>query len=286
VTAFGRIFGNNISTHASNYTILTTDQGKFFQGTATLTFTLPNVASAGTSFVLAIINTGSGIVTVDGATSETINGSTTIILDPNDAIILTCNGSLWIGSVVRDDLSASEVSALAITRIAGSSGAAGAVTTWQNLTSDFSTASETLVVAMTTTGVGAGTWKFKYTLIYQSNNGGSGIGLAINHTGTAGEFAARWSHVTTGSTAATGVGDDDTAQANGQMMEGKMGNTLDALIGSTSTGVAAVDTDIIAVLEGIIVVTATGSLELKARVQTSATMLLMADSCLELLKIE
>ena len=50
-----------------------------------------------------------------------------------------------------------------LTRIRGSSGAAGADFTWQTLSADCAAnATTTLAICMTTTGVGAGTWSFTY----------------------------------------------------------------------------------------------------------------------------
>jgi hypothetical protein len=97
LSAFVLIFGQEISTHASNYTVVAADQGKFLSVTGTTTITLLPVATAGANFPLAIINNGTGIVTVDGNASETINGSTTITLNPEDSIVITSNGVLWVG---------------------------------------------------------------------------------------------------------------------------------------------------------------------------------------------
>jgi hypothetical protein len=97
LSAFGLIFGQEISVHSSNYTVIAGDQGKFLSVTGTTTITLIAAATAGSSFALAIINNGTGTVTVDGSGAETINGSTTITLNSGEAIILTCNGALWVG---------------------------------------------------------------------------------------------------------------------------------------------------------------------------------------------
>jgi hypothetical protein len=171
-----------------------------------------------------------------------------------------------------------------ITRIAGSSGASGSDITWQNLTSDVNVTSTTLTTVMTTTGVGAGTYKFKYTLIYQSSGATTGVGFAVNHTGTTGEFVARWDHVGDSFADASGVGDDVAA---GRIIAAWTSNTVDGLIGgNSSSGVVGADTDIMAIVEGIIVVTATGSLQLKLRGENAIQVRLKADSCLELHKIE
>jgi len=173
-----------------------------------------------------------------------------------------------------------------VAKIAGSSGAAGPDITWQNLTSDFTMTSVSLTTAMTTTGVGAGTWKFKYSLICQTADTNDGFGFAINHTGTAAEFVARWSHLTSGEAASNATSRTDTTSTTGAMMEGKHDNELNTLIGSVSEGATVADDDILVILEGIIVVTATGSLELKMQGETTDTLRIKADSCLELLKIE
>ncbi len=97
LNAFGLIFGQDISSHASAYTVILSDQGKFLDVTGTTTITLLPAATAGASFALAIINNGSGVVTVDGDGAETINGSATITLYSDEALIITCSGALWIG---------------------------------------------------------------------------------------------------------------------------------------------------------------------------------------------
>ncbi len=99
VTAFGKIFGTTIVTKSGNYVVLASNQGDFIEVTAAATITLIAAATAGENFPLAIINTGSGVVTVDGNASETINGSPTVTLDPGQAMILTCDGSKWIAVV-------------------------------------------------------------------------------------------------------------------------------------------------------------------------------------------
>lgn len=229
----------------------------------------------------------SGSLTVEGTMSgATIGGAGLVDCDTGASSKLLWDATTGKFSCGTDQTSAGGMS---LTRINGSSGAAGADTTWQNLTANSTDCTTTALCAavMTTTGVGAGTWKFKYTIIYQTAATTTGIGFAINHTGTAGQYQAMWTHITTGGAAATGIGDSDTATAAGQLAEGKHEGALNALIGSTTAGVDAANTDIMAVLEGIIVVTASGDLELKIGSEVgSSAVRVMADSTLELLKIE
>lgn len=60
-----------------------------------ITITLPTVASS-SGLVLSIKNINTGIVTIDGNGTETIEGVTTIRLENiYDSVIIGCNGSAW-----------------------------------------------------------------------------------------------------------------------------------------------------------------------------------------------
>lgn len=180
-------------------------------------------------------------------------------------------------------------SGAALSRISGSSGAAGADFTFQRLTSNSADVSTTALSSsvMTTTGLGSGLWKIKYTLLCQCGTAAQGIGFGINHTGASSAIrqAMCWS-ITTGGTAATGVIDEDTATIAGQMAEGKMEAVINTLIGSTFAGVVTNNATFMVILEAILSVTNSGDLELKIAVETGGNNVrLMADSVLELAKI-
>jgi hypothetical protein len=100
IAAFGKRIGTTISAHSANYQIVPGDQGKFFSVTGTTTITLATVADAGDGFLLWIVNSGSGIVTVDGSGAETINGFDSLALYPRDALLVTCNGTAWEGTLI------------------------------------------------------------------------------------------------------------------------------------------------------------------------------------------
>ena len=93
--AFGKNFLNAVSTHSANYTILASDRGKLLDASNTITLTLLAATSAGSGFALVIRNAGSGVVTIDGDGSETINGSTTLTLQVGGWAILECDGTNW-----------------------------------------------------------------------------------------------------------------------------------------------------------------------------------------------
>lgn len=96
LAAFGSQFGMRVNSQGGNYTVQSSDQGAFVYFTGAATCTLLAAASAGTGFPLFIL-ASSGTVTVDADGSETINGLTTITLQTNDALLLTCSGSNWFG---------------------------------------------------------------------------------------------------------------------------------------------------------------------------------------------
>lgn len=97
--AFGRIFLNGINTQATNYTAQTSDRGKLISVTGTRTITLLASATATSGFVTAIVNAGSGIVTVDGSGAETIDGDATITLLPKESWIGVTDGVNYSSAV-------------------------------------------------------------------------------------------------------------------------------------------------------------------------------------------
>lgn len=92
--ALGAILGGFVAKTAS-YTVVTSDRGKLIGCSGTWVITLPPVATAGIGFSVAIKNTGTGTITVDGAGSEQIDGGFTKALAANDATLLVCSGSAW-----------------------------------------------------------------------------------------------------------------------------------------------------------------------------------------------
>jgi microcystin-dependent protein len=101
-TAFGTVYGNAVLSKTSNYTVAVADKGQVVTITGTSTVTLLAAATAAAGFTVGVVNNGTAIVTIDGNSSETINGSTTLRLHPGDNIIITCDGSNWVGAVNRD----------------------------------------------------------------------------------------------------------------------------------------------------------------------------------------
>ncbi len=178
------------------------------------------------------------------------------------------------------------VADLLFTRILGNSGAAGPYKTLQELSAN--SADQTSVtpgVVMTTTGVGVGTWKFEYTLMFQTAATTTGIRIANNHTGTVTTYIMHSDFVTTGGAAATGVHDAIGASATTGLHEGHAERVLNANSKAT-VGVATANANQLLIVRGILVVSVSGDLEFKLGTEVAASAVrLMADSVLELTKI-
>jgi len=83
-----------ITTFASSYTAVATDRSSTYVwtgGAGTLTLTL--ASTLGNNWFMFVRNSGTGALTVDGSGGNTINGSTSIVLQPADSCIIVCSGS-------------------------------------------------------------------------------------------------------------------------------------------------------------------------------------------------
>ena len=83
---------------ASAYTITTTDRSKLIRATGAGGFTLSFEAAAtlGDGWFCFVRNNATGTVALDPNGAETIDGSTTRTLDPGQAVMVFCNGSLFV----------------------------------------------------------------------------------------------------------------------------------------------------------------------------------------------
>lgn len=87
---------SGVLTKTAAYTVTSGDDGKLIVATSgTWTLTLPAAASVGDGFTVDVLNSGSGVITIDGDSSETINGSATLVLKGTEGGRLFCDGSNW-----------------------------------------------------------------------------------------------------------------------------------------------------------------------------------------------
>lgn len=85
------------ATKTGAYVVTTDDNGYLIDCTSgTFTVTLPAAATTGAGFNIRVINSGTGVVTVDGDGSETIDGRTTESLQQYQYLHLFCTGTAWL----------------------------------------------------------------------------------------------------------------------------------------------------------------------------------------------
>ena len=80
---------------SSNTVLGLSDYGKTFYATGTFTQTLTAAATLGDGWFCWYRNDGTGVITIDPNASETIDGFTTIVLNPGETCRIACNGSLF-----------------------------------------------------------------------------------------------------------------------------------------------------------------------------------------------
>lgn len=84
---------NSSITKTGAYTVVSTDRGKVIRCTGTWTLSFTAAATLGDGFVVAIVNEGAGVITIDPDLSETIGGSSTKTLAENASVLVCCNGT-------------------------------------------------------------------------------------------------------------------------------------------------------------------------------------------------
>lgn len=138
-----------------------------------------------------------------------------------------------------------------------------------------STVTPAVVTNLTKAGIVAGTYLFKYWVCYRAAATTTGIEMFVEFTGTVSRLVSTWYTLTTGGAAATGVADQATT-ATAQMLEGKGQRVKNAASGPTQ-GVDSANADQFAVVEGLMIVTATGDLQLKFRSEVAASAVTMME---------
>ncbi len=157
-----------------------------------------------------------------------------------------------------------------ITKGAGSSMAAGADETWLVLAANSADITGTgLTAVMTITGVGAGRYRFSAHLIYQTTATGTGIDVAVNHTGTTTQWVTQHRFASTGTTATTAAASQAAAGATGAILEAQGSRTKNAIIGAGTVSVDAANTDTLSVIEGDFVVSVSGDLQIKLAAESA-----------------
>jgi hypothetical protein len=134
------------------------------------------------------------------------------------------------------------------------------------LASDAATNSTTTGVKITglDTTVGVGRWNFKYTIRYQSAAASTGVSFGVNHTGTTTSFVAMARFLSLLQTGGSQDADQTTA-ANATQLESAFGTRTKTTTAPDLGATATTDTlasDMMTIIEGYVVVTVSGDLQL------------------------
>jgi hypothetical protein len=121
-----------------------------------------------------------------------------------------------------------------------------------------------------------GTWKFEYWLRYQSAATTTGFKASVNHTGTVAAFMSLLRYVDAAATASTGAPSQAANASTAQVMGAYSARAKSQAAGMGPTlSVDAATSDMLAVLEGTMVVTAGGNIELWFASEVAASAITM-----------
>lgn len=96
LAALDTLFAAGVTTKSGAYTVAATDRGQLFNCTGTWAMALPAAAAAGAGFAFAVRNSGSGVITIDGNGSETVDGALTISLSAGTSAVIVSTGAAWV----------------------------------------------------------------------------------------------------------------------------------------------------------------------------------------------
>jgi len=81
----------------SSYPMVAADRGQILDATVgTLTITTPDATAVGAGFYSYIRNSSAGNLTLEGYSSQTVNGSPSVTLSPGDSVVLLSTGTDWV----------------------------------------------------------------------------------------------------------------------------------------------------------------------------------------------
>lgn len=85
-----------VTTFSSTYTVLSSDRSNTFVWTGGAgTMTLSSASTLGNNWFMFLRNGGTGALTLAGSSGNTINGSSSLILQPADSAIVVCSGTTF-----------------------------------------------------------------------------------------------------------------------------------------------------------------------------------------------
>lgn len=109
---FARINALSTVTYAEksgNYTAVAADNRGTLRFTAAATLALTAAATLGSAWRTTVINSSSGLVTIDPNASETVNGAATAIIASGQTATIVCNGTAFFADIHSDPLSGPQI---------------------------------------------------------------------------------------------------------------------------------------------------------------------------------
>lgn len=86
---------NDTVSKTGAYTVIGTDRGVVLLCNGTFTVSLTAAATLGDGFTFAVVNIGTGVITIDPSSTEQIDGASTKIIKANTSSIITTNGTAF-----------------------------------------------------------------------------------------------------------------------------------------------------------------------------------------------
>lgn len=93
--AAGSITNLLTSAKSGAYTAVAGDKGTVLRCTGTWTLALTSAATLASGWWCWVVNDGTGVITVDPSSTQTVNGVATVAMYPGEKALLQCNGTLF-----------------------------------------------------------------------------------------------------------------------------------------------------------------------------------------------
>lgn len=133
--------------------------------------------------------------------------------------------------------------------------------------------------------LGVGTYTFKYSIRYQAAAATTGVRFSVNHSGTVTTFLANVRWVDVSAAASTAAPDQDEVLATGAVV-GAFAARAKSITGwGTTLSVDAANADMLMIIEGLVVVTASGDLQLYHGSEVAASSTVKIGSSLVITKV-
>lgn len=146
-----------------------------------------------------------------------------------------------------------------------------------------STTTLTEVTGLTMPNVGPGTYNFRYDVLYQAAAATTGVRFSVNHDGTVTAFVANI-RFGAGTTASSDAPDQDLVANGAQVMSCFTARAKSTTGWGTTVSVDTANADMYTIIEGLMVVTVEGNLELWHGSEVAASSTVKAGSTLTLRK--